>query len=152
MTAIFHKFPRLCLLSLTATAMLSACGGAAEQGETSAEYAARINGTAPSAPATGPAAQGSPAVSTPLPGAAPGPREPRTPTDPAASSCGATKVAEYLGQVDDAVTRRAISEKAQPRAGIRVIRPGEMYTQDFNNNRLNVMLDAGGVIRDLRCG
>ncbi len=149
---IFRKFPRLCLLPLPAIAMLAACGGAAEQSETAAEYAARINGTAPSVPATGPAPQGSPAVSTPLPGAAPGPMEPRTPTDPSSSSCGATVAAEFLGQSDNALVRQAITEKAQPRGGIRYIRPGEMHTQDFNNNRLNVMLDAGGVIRDFRCG
>ena len=149
---IFRKFSRFCLLPLTAVAMLAACGGAAEQSETAEDYAARINGNVPVAAANGPTPQGSPAVSTPLPGAAPGPMEPRTPTDPSASSCGATAAAEFLGQRDNAQVRQAISEKAQPRGGIRFIRPGEMYTQDFNNNRLNVMLDAGGVIRDFRCG
>lgn len=149
---IFRKISRLCLLPLPAIAMLAACSGAAEQSETAEDYAARINGTAPNVPANGPTAQGSPAVSTPLPGAAPGPMEPRTPTDPSSSSCGATAAAEFLGQSDNAQVRQAIAEKAQPRAGIRFIRPGEMYTQDFNNNRLNVMLDAGGVIRDFRCG
>ncbi len=149
---IFRKISRLCLLPLPAIAMLAACGGAAEQSETAEQYAARINGTGQSAPATGPAPQGAPSVSTPLPGAAPGPVEPRTSTDPSASSCGATAAAEFLGQSDNAQVRQAIAEKAQPRAGIRFIRPGEMYTQDFNNNRLNVMLDAGGVIRDFRCG
>lgn len=152
MTTIYHKFSRLCLLPLPAFAMLAACGGAAEQSETAEQYAARISGTAPIAAATGPAPQGSPAVSTPLPGAAPGPMEPRTPTDPASSSCGATGAAEFLGQSDNAQIRQAIADKARPRAGIRFIRPGEMRTQNFNNNRLNVMLDAGGVIRDFRCG
>ncbi|MDZ4307972.1 I78 family peptidase inhibitor [Allopontixanthobacter sp.] len=152
MTTIFRKFSRICLLPLPAFALLAACGGAAEQSETAEDYAARINGTGQSASATGPAPQGSPAVSTPLPGAAPGPMEPRTPTDPSASSCGATVAAEFLGQPDSAQVRQAITEKAEPRGGIRYIRPGEMYTQDFNNNRLNVMLDAGGVIRDFRCG
>jgi len=149
---IFRNFSRLRLLPLPAIALLAACGGAAEQSETADQYAARINGTAPSAPANGPAPQGSPTVSTPLPGAAPGPVEPRTATDPSSSSCGATAAAEFLGQSDNAQVRQAITEKAKPRGGIRFIRPGEMYTQDFNNNRLNVMLDAGGVIRDFRCG
>lgn len=73
-------------------------------------------------------------------------------TDPAASSCGATSVAEFLGQGDSPTIRQAIAGKAQPRAGVRFILPGETQTRDFNNNRLNVMFDAGGVIRDFRCG
>lgn len=152
MTTIFRKFPRLCLLPLPAFAVLAACGGAVEQSETVEEYAARVNGTAPIAAATGPAPEGSPKVAAPLPGAAPGPVEPHTPTDPSSSSCGATAAAEFLGQADTAPLRHQIAEKSQPRAGVRYIRPGEPQTQDFNNNRLNVMMDAGGVIRDFRCG
>lgn len=152
MTTIYRKFSRLCLLPLPAFVLLAGCGGAAEQSETAEEYAARINGTAPIAAAAGPAPQGSPNVSAPLPGAAPGPVEPRTPTDPASSSCGATAAAEFLGQANSAPLRQQIAEKSQPRGGLRFIRPGEAQTQDFNNNRLNVMLDAGGVIRDFRCG
>ena len=152
MTTIFRKFSRLCLLPLPAFAMLASCGGAAEQSETAEEYAARVNGTAPVAAATGPAPAGTPNVAAPLPGAAPGPMEPRTPTDPASSSCGATEAAEYLGQFDSTQLRQQIAEKVQPRAGIRFIRPGDAMTQDFNNNRLNVMFDAGGFIRDFRCG
>lgn len=149
---MFRKFSRLCLLPLPALAMLAACGGAEEQSESAEDYAARINGTAPIAAATGPAPQGSPNVATPLPGAAPGPLEPRTPTDPASSACGATKAAEFLGQADSAQIRQRIAELASPRGGVRFVRPGEPTTQDFNNNRLNVMYDAGGIIRDFRCG
>ncbi len=149
---IFRKFSRLCLLPLPALTLLAACGGAPEQSETAEQFAARINGAAPGAAASGPAPQGTPTVSTPLPGAAPGPMEPRTLTDPAASSCGATSVAEFLGQGDSPDIRQAIAGKAQPRAGVRFILPGETQTQEFNNNRLNVMFDAGGIIRDFRCG
>lgn len=153
--AIFRSFSALALFTLPTIALLAACGGPAQQSETAEEYAARINGTAPPIAQPGqatPGQQTAAKVAPPLPGAAPGPMESGTQTDPAASACGATKVAEYLGQGDTSEIRQAIGEKARPRGGVRFIRPGEAQTQDFNNNRLNVMYDATGVIRDFRCG
>lgn len=139
-------------LALAALALLASCGEPARQNETADEYAARINAAAPAAADAGTSRQTAAKISTPLPGAAPGPMERGTTTDPAASSCGATGVADFLGQADSPDVRQAIAAKAKPRAGVRIVRPGEAQTQDFNNNRLNVMLDASGVIRDLRCG
>ena len=149
---IFRNFPALAGLPLTLplALLLAACGEPAQQTETAEEYAARINGTAPAA--SQPGQQTAATIATPLPGAAPGPVERGTVTDPAASSCGAISVADYLGQADGPDIRQAIADKAKPRAGVRFILPGEAQTQDFNNNRLNVMFDASGVIRDLRCG
>jgi len=147
----FRKFSAPSLLSLPVLLLMTACGGPPQQSETAEEYAARINGTAQQGQAA-PGPQTAANVATPLPGAATGPMENGTQTDPAASACGATSVAEYLGQSDTSEIRQAINDRAQARGGIRFIRPGEDQTQDFNNNRLNVMFDANGVIRDFRCG
>lgn len=45
-------------------------------------------------------------------------------------------------------------EKASGRAAgdLRLIKPGDMVTEDFRENRLNADLDAAGVITGLRCG
>lgn len=153
---IFRTFPALPALALASVALLAACGGPAEQTETPDEFAARINGTAASSATqpgqAAPGQQTAAKIATPLPGAAPGPMVPGTQTDPAAISCGAPRVAEYLGRSDASDVRQAVTETAKARGGVRFVRPGEARTQDFNNNRLNVMLDASGVIRDFRCG
>lgn len=147
---IFHKFPALSCLALSSFALLTACGEPAQPSETAEEYAARINGTAPAAPQ--PQTEQSQASSGQQTPAKIAPSESGPQAAPAPSPCGATSVAEYLGQGDESEIRQAITEKAQARGGVRFIRPGEAQTQDFNNNRLNVMYDAGGIIRDFRCG
>lgn len=152
---IFRTFPALSCLILSPLFLSAACGGPAQQSETAEEYAARINGSAPVAAQAETSASGqqsSATLATPLPGAAPGSAEPGPQTSLATSPCGTTSVAEYLGQSDTSEIRQAIVAKAQAKGGIRFIRPGEAQTQDFNNNRLNVMYDATGVIRDFRCG
>ena len=94
-----------------------------------------------------------PAVTaTTLPGAAPGPYEPNTQTDPRAASCGATKAAPFLGREATDAVRQDLTSTVAPVRAIRFQPPGSEESDDVRPNRLNVMLDAGNVIRDLRCG
>lgn len=49
----------------------------------------------------------------------------------------------------------ALLDKARSDAGaeyVRTLKPGQMVTLEFNASRLNVDLDANGVVRDVRCG
>ncbi|GGC19766.1 hypothetical protein GCM10011371_04320 [Novosphingobium marinum] len=90
-----------------------------------------------------------------VPTASPTPAvEPGTVTDPAASTCGAPDGAEFVGQTDTPEVRdritAALGEKAP--AGIRFVTPNDVVTMDNRADRLNVMIDTTGVIRDLRCG
>ncbi|MGB7406904.1 MAG: I78 family peptidase inhibitor [Pontixanthobacter sp.] len=93
-----------------------------------------------------------PTVAQPNSGAAPGAMEPGTMTDPATSTCGATRGASFLGEPFTDELFESIAHIVPEGGAIRVQRPGESYTQDYVANRLNVMLDDGGIIRDLRCG
>lgn len=46
-------------------------------------------------------------------------------------------------------------ERARRQAGartVRLLRPGEVHTQEFRRDRLNLELDRRGRIRDVRCG
>jgi hypothetical protein len=48
-----------------------------------------------------------------------------------------------------------VAERARMAAGaetVRLLRPGEAHTMEFNANRLNLEVDEGNVIRDVRCG
>ena len=49
----------------------------------------------------------------------------------------------------------SVVEEARQRSGsymARVLRPGQVVTMEFNAQRLNLDLDAAGVIRAVRCG
>ena len=49
----------------------------------------------------------------------------------------------------------SVVEEARQRSGsymARVLRPGQMVTMEFNAQRLNLDVDAAGVIRKARCG
>jgi hypothetical protein len=37
-------------------------------------------------------------------------------------------------------------------ASVRIIKPGDQVTMDFSETRLNIDVDAAGVITGLRCG
>lgn len=65
-------------------------------------------------------------------------------TDP--SACGADRFAAMQGAP---VTKLPGDEVDGP---IRLIRPGDAVTQDFNPARLNVSLDKGDIITSLTCG
>lgn len=66
---------------------------------------------------------------------------------PAASACRADAVQDRIGQP----YTEALGEAARKAAGaarLRVLRPGDMATMDFDPARLNVTLDeAGRVVR-----
>jgi ABC-type amino acid transport substrate-binding protein len=66
-------------------------------------------------------------------------------------SCGAGKVAGYLGQLP---TTDAIAEiqKTVGHTRIRTIRPGDAVTMDYREDRLNIEIGDDGRIRLLRCG
>lgn len=85
--------------------------------------------TTASAPAATTAAE---VTSTPAPGA------------PHEDTCGATQYAGLIGSNIAAVSFPA-------GAPIRIIHPGEPVTQDLRPDRLNVILDANGVITALEC-
>jgi hypothetical protein len=70
---------------------------------------------------------------------------------PGAMQCHADGARFTLGQ---AVTPQ-LAEQARERSGarrVRVIRPGDMVTLEFDPGRLNIELDAAGRVRQVRCG
>lgn len=81
-----------------------------------------------------------PVAETPAPVAAPQTREEATAQD----TCGASNYAAMIGSNLAAVTFPAES-------GIRIIQPGSMVTEDFRPDRLNVNVDANGIITSLEC-
>ena len=138
------------ILAAASLLALSACGGGTEDssGNTAAEFAARINGGQKSA------AEGSvaPGVAQPGPDAATGPYTPGTYTDPAVV-CGANVLGPYIGQAASEETRAEILGMIAGSNEVRFISPGGTFINpDPTHPRLNVMLDATGVIRDARCG
>jgi hypothetical protein len=85
-----------------------------------------------SAPATTP--------SDPAPPPAP------TPTDPAADTCNMAQYSALIG--------KPATDPGVPAAGatVRLIRPGTQVTMDFQPTRLNIDINAEGVITAIRCG
>lgn len=64
----------------------------------------------------------------------------------AEDSCGMAAAEPYVGH-------RLGEAQGHLGAGpVRVIHPGDMVTQDYDPARLNVEVDADGVITRLRCG
>jgi len=86
-----------------------------------------------------------PADPAPAPGADPGVPAPVLPS-PADDTCGASGLATYIGQ------EASILDAARFANPVRVIRPGDMVTMDFNPQRLNFELDALDEIARIRCG
>ena len=142
---------RFALLPAIAALALAACGQAdTSDGESADDFAARINsGAADTAP--GPDATPA-ATATPRPGAAAGQFVPGTATDPQANGCSAPKVAPFYGKQADEATRMAIMQAIAPQSDVRFLAPGSTVQPDPTSRRLNVMLDASGIIRDARCG
>ncbi len=86
------------------------------------------------------------------------PEGPALPTPPAGAdesagdTCGALKVAQFIGR-QDRPTTRADLEKAVGHDRIRWIGPDDAVTMDFNAERLNVLLDeTKRLIKGARCG
>ncbi len=87
------------------------------------------------------------ACSTPAPPPATGP----APAGPAAGVCNAQGAQFAVGKTAGA----NVVEEARQRSGsymARVLRPGQMVTMEFNAQRLNLDVNAAGVVTRVRCG
>lgn len=72
-------------------------------------------------------------------------------TPPAADACGAAAAGDAIGRKDTPALRAEVARKVG-HSRIRWLPPGTMVTQDLRGDRLNVDIDAGGVIVRARCG
>ena len=69
-----------------------------------------------------------------------------TPADPAADTCNKAQYSAFVG--------KPATEAGVPPASatVRHIKPGDKVTMDFQATRLNIDIDAAGVITGMRCG
>lgn len=91
-----------------------------------------------------------------LAGCASSPAPDEAPRPPALSAggddaCGASRVQGRLGHDYTEAMQQAIAQQSQAQR-VRVIRPGQGYTLDYRPERLNIHLDEGERISELRCG
>ena len=96
----------------------------------------------------GPASSPPPAASKPAP---PAPEPIGKTTAPPGDICDAKPAQGVLGQQPTV----KVIEQARVRSGARmarVLRPGQMVTKEFDQQRLNLELDASGKIIAARCG
>jgi len=85
------------------------------------------------------------------PSPAPGAMAPATPAPVPPGECAAGPARELLGKTFDG----PLQAEAQRLSGariVRVIRPGQAVTMDFNAYRLNIELDARDRVKRLHCG
>jgi len=139
----------LVLAGLIAAVALLGCNrseNASELGSSVDRLATQAAPSAAAPAADAPAAAG-PAASQVAP-----PPQPVIYTDPKSASCGAPDLASFIGKADSPAVRGQISAAAKAPGGIRFVPPGSATTDDYRSDRLNVMIDVTGVIRDLRCG
>ena len=86
------------------------------------------------------------------PGTSPSPAPDTAPPDGEGDACGASKVAPFVGRQDRPTTRADLA-KAVGHENIRWIGLDDMVTMDFNEKRLNVLLDqTKRLITGARCG
>ena len=82
--------------------------------------------------------------------ASPGPA-PRPTGAPLGGTCDAAPAQSFVGQN----TTAKVMEAARVRSGalmVRVLRPGQMITKEFDAQRLNLEVNAAGRIVAVRCG
>ncbi|MDP3604425.1 MAG: I78 family peptidase inhibitor [Polaromonas sp.] len=82
---------------------------------------------------------------------APPPATGTAPTGPPAAVCNAQGAEFAVGKTAGA----SVVEEARQRSGshmARVLRPGQMVTMEFNAQRLNLDINAAGVVTRVRCG
>ena len=85
------------------------------------------------------------------PGGSPSTGTSPMPPPPAGTACNAQGAQFAVGKTPGA----SVVEEARQRSGsymARVLRPGQMVTMEFNAQRLNLDLNAAGVITGVRCG
>jgi hypothetical protein len=92
--------------------------------------------TAPAAPTE------TASTTTPEPPAA----TPAPPADPAADTCN---MAQYASLVGKPSTDAGVPPAS---ATVRIIKPGDQVTMDFQATRLNIEVGADGAITAVRCG
>ena len=83
------------------------------------------------------------------PAAAPTPTQAQAPAPEAL--CNAQPAQAAVGQSSTA----SVVESARGRSGarmVRILRPGQMVTKEFDTQRLNLEVDANGRILAVRCG
>lgn len=99
---------------------------------------------------TEPAASGD--AGTPAPAASePTASAPAAPATPVQPGCNADAARSVVGQV----ATGEVVEQARSAAGAetaRTLKPGQMVTMEFNPSRLNIDVDAGNTITNVRCG
>jgi hypothetical protein len=72
-------------------------------------------------------------------------------TPPMQPGCNAEAARSVVGQIATAAT----VEQARSAAGVeiaRTLKPGQMVTMEYNASRLNIDVDAGNTITNVRCG
>ena len=80
----------------------------------------------------------------PPPSAAPSPAAP-------AGACNADAAKYAIGRaLDDALTAEVRTRAGAQR--VRVVRPGQMVTMEFDEQRLTIEVDAAGKVVAARCG
>ena len=132
--------------------LLAACGEstAIDTDDQAADFAARINGGT-AAPVTQEIAEPT-SVETEQE-ASEDKSPPPTPNKVGNTACAASLMGPFVGRPADDTTRNAATEAAVGASEVRFIEPGSDYFQpDAGNPRLNLMLDAQGIIRDALCG
>ena len=82
---------------------------------------------------------------------APSQGESPMPPPPPGTACNADGAQFAIGKAPGA----SVVEEARQRSGsymARVLRPNQAVTMEFNAQRLNLEIDAAGVVRRVRCG
>jgi len=69
-----------------------------------------------------------------------------TPAPQPEDSCGATELAQLIGQPETVLDGMKFAQR------VRVLHPGDVMTMDYDAARLNIHIDADGLIATLRCG
>ena len=127
------------LYALTIAVLLALPGCAERPQESSAAAAAAT--PVPDAPVSSPATPSVAQHDRP---------EPTGPVSP--SDCNAPKAERFIGSEAVSPIRAELAEAVAPISDIRWVGPGDATTEDLRYERLNVMLDVGGVIRSIHCG
>jgi hypothetical protein len=68
------------------------------------------------------------------------------------ADCNALEAERFIGREATAPVRAELAHAAAPVAAIRWVGPGDATTEDYSLQRLNVMLDVGGLIVSAHCG
>lgn len=92
-----------------------------------------------------------PVMPAPQPQPADTSAQPPTTEDDQMDACNANAARVVVGRVATA----EVIEQARVAAGatlVRTLKPGQMVTMEYRENRLNIDLDADNVVTNVRCG